>query len=217
MNNNKEQKDYKELEKLYDLFEAGAFDTVLKEAVKFVDSEFFEISTGALRIIALSYLRQKMFKEAVPFFEKAAALSEDSNDYFDIVISATLSGDIEKGKAAFEQAIKRELEKAPEEMPATPFLRFYYACSLRDIGEFQLAFEQIEKLRPVYEHLQITDTHYVFTSGAPYFSDVMDVAFDVFKAFGKDFDAEAWLTDLSKYLDSEGQAYISDIKKMLLG
>ena len=217
MTESKEQGEYKELEKLYDLFEADEFTIVLKGAARFADSEFFEISTGASRIMALSYFRQKMFKEAVPFFEKVAAVSEDSNDYFDIVISSTLSCDIEKGKEAFKKAIALELDKAPEERPATPFMRFYYACSLRDIGEFQLAFEQIEKLKPVYEHLQITDTHYVFTSGAPDFSDVMRVAFDVFKAFGNNFDSATWLDEFSKYLDSEGQHYIEEMKTKLVG
>ena len=98
---------------------------------------------------------------------------------------------------------------------SSPFIRQYYACALRDRGEFARAFEQVEELRAIYEQLKITDDTFVYIRGVPFLSHTMDVAVDVFRGLGDSFDWQQWVDAFAKNLDDEGREYLQSVKERL--
>jgi tetratricopeptide (TPR) repeat protein len=199
-------------DKLWALLQQEKYDEVISGAEKSLKHKSKSISKDACKLMGMTLFRQAKYQEALPHFQKAAKYNPEVNDWFNIITAATLSKNVALGRNAFENAVQLQLDNGHKEQPSIPFMRQYYACALRDIGEFDLALEQINELRKIYEQLKITDTTFVYIRGVPFLSNTMDVAVDVFNGLGPDFNATEWIDSFSSKLDEEGQEYLNGIK-----
>jgi len=185
---------------------------VIKGAKKFLDNKSKPIAKDACKLIGLSLFQQAQYQEALPYFQKTTEYNAEVNDWFNVMTAGTLSKNVEIGRVAFDKAVQLQLDTGHKEEPSIPFMRQYYACALRDIGEFALALEQINELRQIYEQLKISDTTFLYTRGVPFLSHTMDVAVDVFKGLGSSFNAIEWIDSFSSNLDEAGQEYLNEVK-----
>jgi tetratricopeptide (TPR) repeat protein len=160
----------------------------------------------------MALFRQGRYQEALSYFQKATEYSPDINDWFNVITSGTLSKNVEVGRDAFNKAVQIQLDTGHKEQPSIPVMRQYYACALRDIGKYELALEQINELRPIYEQLKITDTTFLHIRGMPFLSHIMDVAVDIFNGLDSSFNAHEWIDSFSSKLDDEGQEYLNEVK-----
>lgn len=199
-------------DKLWGLLQNEKYEEVIPEAKKFLGHKSAPIAKDANKLIGMSLFRQAKYQEALPYFQKATEYNPEINDWFNVITSGTLSKNIEAGRNAFDKAVQLQLDSGHKEQPSIPFMRQYYACALRDIGEYDLALEQINELRQIYEQLKITDTTFVYIRGVPFLSHTMDVAVDVFNGLGAGFDAQEWIDSFSSKLDEEGQEYLNEVK-----
>lgn len=198
--------------KLWELLQGEKYDEVILGAGKLLEHKHAQTTKDACKLIGLSLFRQGKYQEALPYFKRVTEYNPDVGDWFNVVTAGTLSNNLEIGRNAFEKAVQQQLDNGHKEQPSIPFMRKYYACALRDIGEFSLALEQINELRKIYEQLKITDTTFVYIRGVPFLSHTMDVAVDVFNGLGSSFNANEWIENFSSKLDKEGQAYLSEVK-----
>jgi tetratricopeptide (TPR) repeat protein len=161
--------------------------------------------------MGMSYFEQAKYGKALPYFLLATHYNPEVSNWFNIVTSATLSGNVELGREAFDNAIKLK-EETDEECMTIPFIYYYYACSLRNAGEYNRALEQINELRKIHEELRNTDSTYLNLRGVPSLVQTIDVSLAVFNGIGKSFDAIEWLSSFSQKVDEAGQQYLNDIK-----
>jgi tetratricopeptide (TPR) repeat protein len=203
------------LQRLWALLNDEKYQEVIDDATKLLNSLVPEVSIDANKLLGMAFFRQNKYAESVPFFEVVAANSNDVSAWFNIVTSATLSGDVQKGEAAFNKATQIQINDGYQQQPSVSFMRHYYACALRDIGEYERALAQINELRTIYEQLKITDSTFVYIRGVPFLSHFMDLAIDVFNGLGKNFNAESWISEFSEKLDEEGQEYLAEVKVKL--
>ena len=199
-------------DKLWELLQNEKYEEVVSEAKKLLGSKSAPIAKDANKLIGMSFFRQAKYQDAASYFQKATEYSPEVNDWFNVMTSETLSKNVERGRNAFDKAIQLQLDTGHKEQPSIPFMRQYYACALRDIGEYWLALEQINELRNIYEQLKITDTTFVYIRGVPFLSHTMDVAVDVFNGLGASFDAHVWIESFSSKLDEDGQEYLNEVK-----
>ncbi len=197
---------------LWELLQSEKYDEVILGAEKLLGHKSKPIYKDACKLMGMSLFRQAKYREALTYFQKATEYNPTVNDWFNVITAGTLSKNIEIGRNAFEKAVQLQLDTGHKEQPSIAFMRQYYACALRDVGEFQLALEQINELRKIYEQLKITDTTFVYLRGVPFLSHTMDVAVDVFNGLGSSFDAKEWIDSFSLQLDEEGQEYLNEIK-----
>ena len=199
-------------DKLWKLLQNEKYEEVISEAKKLLGHKSALIAKDANKLMGMSLFRQAKYQEALPYFQKATEYNPEINDWFNVITSGTLSKNVEVGRNAFDKAVQLQLDSGHKEQPSIPFMRQYYACALRDIGEYELALEQINELRQIYEQLKITDTTFVYIRGVPFLSHTMDVAMDVFNGLGASFDAKEWIDSFSSKLDEEGQEYLNEVK-----
>lgn len=199
-------------DKLWKLLQNEKYEEVISEAKKLLGHKPALIVKDANKLMGMSLFRQAKYQEALPYFQKATEYNPEINDWFNVITSGTLSKNVEVGRNAFDKAVQLQLDSGHKEQPSIPFMRQYYACALRDIGEYELALEQINELRQIYEQLKITDTTFVYIRGVPFLSHTMDVAMDVFNGLGASFDAKEWIDSFSSKLDEEGQEYLNEVK-----
>lgn len=198
-------------DELWGLLQGEKYDEVVFGAEKLLNNKSESIAKDACKLMGMSLFRQDKYQEALPYFQKATEYKPEVNDWFNVITAGTLSKNIDAGRSAFEKAVQLQLDTGHKEQPSIPVMRQYYACALRDVGEFNLALEQINELRKIYEQLKITDTTFVYMRGVPFLSHTMDVAIDVFNGLGTSFDAHEWIKTFSSKLDEEGQEYLNEV------
>ncbi|MDA0148437.1 hypothetical protein [Vibrio sp. LaRot3] len=189
----------------------GNFDRVIELASEHTTSKAKETVKESLKLIGLSYFHKELPEKALPYFKNAAKITPEVNDWFNVSTSATLANEIDVGREALNEAIKLQSESGHSQEPSIPYMKLYYACALRDVSEFRLAFDQIEELRPIYEQLKITDTTFLHIRGVPFLSHTVETAIDIFKGLGDSVNALEWLKQFSYKLDEDGQKYIAEV------
>jgi tetratricopeptide (TPR) repeat protein len=192
------------------------FDKAISLARPFLESSDDELRIQARRHTALSLFRKNNYSQALSLFRELAENSNEAGEWFNVVTSATLAGDIAGGEDAFEKAVKCQEVAGYSQQPSVPFMRHWYACALQDRKEYAKALHQIEELRTIYEQLKITDDTFVYIRGVPFFSHTMNVAVDVFRGLGSSFNAIGWIEAFARKLDEEGQTYLAEVKTRLM-
>lgn len=138
---------------IWKMLEEEKYDDVIKSITPMLKSTSDAEVKEANKLLGMAYFKQTKYPDSVPFFEAAAINSKEVNDWFNIVTSSTLARQIEKGAKAFDKALEIQIKSGYIQQLSIPFMRQYYACALRDIGNNELALNQINELRIIYEQL----------------------------------------------------------------
>lgn len=205
----------RELRDAWRALETEDFDSAINHAQEFMDAVDDALALESRKIVSLGQFRKENYSTAVPLFHEIAKTTNDVGDWFNVITSATMAGDIELGEHAFDQALRLQKSADYSEQPSVPFMRQYFACALRDRGEYEKALGQIEELRSIYEQLKITDDTFVYIRGVPFLSHTMDVAVDVFRGLDNTFDSIGWIDSFATKLDDEGREYLQTVKERI--
>jgi len=190
-------------------------DVVISEAEPFLDSENVDVKSEAHTLIGLANFRRNNYEEAQKHFQAIVQSSHSVGDWFNLLTSSALAGDFVTAQNAFRKTVEyRKTATDPEEI-SIPFIMYYYACALRDKKKWDIAFEQIEELRKIYEQLHITDDTFVYIRGVPFLSHTLQVALDVFRGLGDKFNADKWLNSFARKLDNDGQSLVQEYRQKL--
>ena len=196
--------------------ETDYVDRALELATQHTNSRDVELAADAKKLVALIQFRRGQYKTALALFRDVVAVHDDAGNWFNVATAATLDGEIESGRTAFDRALAAIERGNVADGLSSPFIRQYYACALRDRSEFTRALEQIEALRSIYEQLKITDDTFVYIRGVPFLSHTMEVAVDVFHGLGDGFDWNQWIESFARKLDDEGREYLNTVKQRLI-
>lgn len=196
------------LDEINALFRDEKFDEIIIKALPLVSDKNKDTSDEAKLRIALSYFRKGNYKDSLVQFERIALEKNDVVSWFNVITSAILSNEVQKGKEAFEKALELQELSDYSQQPSVPFIRYYYACALNDIGLFSEALKQLDELKAIYMKLVITDDTFVYIRGVPFMSHSLDLARKVFKGLGIDFSHSDWLKELKEKIDDDGKEII---------
>lgn len=184
-------------------------------AMRFVDADNPKLRAEANKLVGLAHFEDGQYAAAVPFFERAADGSSVAGDWFNLASAATLGRDIELGQEAIGRALECQRLAGCSQQPGVPSMLLWYASALRDIGEYSLAFEQLEHLRQIHQRGKATDTTLLHIRGIPSLENTMTQAIDVLRGLGPTFDAVGWLDQFALHLDGDGQEYLQRVRSEL--
>lgn len=204
-----------ELSSARNALEQERFEDVLAETEPFLNSKNDVLRLEAYKLAGLAYFRSQRYEQATLHFQTVARSSTDATDWFNVVTSATLAGDFETGADAFDKALECQKEANYSQETSVPFMRYYYACALRDKSQWETALQQINELRKTYEQLHITDDTFVYIRGVPFLGQTLRVAIDVFQGLGRNADAETWFNSFAKNLDEDGRTLVEVYRSTL--
>jgi tetratricopeptide (TPR) repeat protein len=204
-----------EFSSAWNALEQERFEDVLAETEPFLNFKNDVLRLEANKLAGLAYFRSQRYEQATPHFQTVARSSTDVADWFNVVTSATLAGDFQTGADAFDKALECQKEANYSQQPSVPFMRYYYACALRDKGQWETALQQINELRKTYAQLHITDDTFVYIRGVPFLGQTLRVAMDVFQGLGRNADAETWFNSFAKNLDEDGRTLVEAYKSTL--
>ena len=206
--NGKRLSEFPELRDAWLKFETDFLDEARQAAEAHLDAADPRMATEALMLVALVSFRKGDYQAALPLLERIFSATGKTRDAFNLTTCHALLGNAERAEQAFEKTTTLYTSGDTEEAPPLPFIWYYFGCALRDGGHPERAIPMVEKLRPLYEELVITDDTFVYIRGVPFLSQTVSLGMDVLRATRGEDDARRWLKDFSKSLDDEGRAYL---------
>ena len=196
------------IDEIQELFRNEKFDEVIERASLLLSDHDQELVLEANLRIALSYFRKAKYEDSLPIFEKIADAKNDVGSWFNVITSAILANEIDKGKKAFKKTQELQKESNYSQQPSLPQIRYYYACALNDIGLYAEALEQLDELKKIYMQLVITDDTFVYIRGVPFMSHTLDLARKVLIGMNMELSNSTWLKELKAAVDDDGKEII---------
>lgn len=206
---------YKELEMAWQYFQNEQFEKCIEEASEQIDSTNNKINFEANKLVALGNFRLGNFDLAQKSFVTLSKNSKNSDDWFNLVTSATLNNQIELGKKAFNTALDLYKKNGKRENLSIPNMMFYYMQCLKDISHFELAYEQLNELKKIYSELKITDGTFLHIRGVPFFEHTIDASKDILEKLEQK-EVSNWIKSFKDSVDDDGKQYLTDLEQKLI-
>ena len=193
------------------LFEQGDLKGALEEVSKLLNHD----EVTALTVMGQFNFQSQIYDEAEKHFLKAVNINPSGVGYFNLATASTMNKNFDKGKEAFEMAIKLKQKEQGNEF-GVQTLVFYYLQCLQEVRQFDRSFEQLNFFRDFYNRTKITDlTHVILASGGddsiPPFDVVLERAIPTLKHIGEK-EAKQWLDQLANNIDDDGKKVIANLK-----
>jgi tetratricopeptide (TPR) repeat protein len=168
----------------------------------------------ALKLAGLAHFKLGNYQTAEAMFQEQVPLSQNPDDWFNLVTAATLNRNIELSELACRHAIELYQQHGkPENLPV-PQMHFYYMLALRDVHAYQKAYEQLTVLKNIYCSLRITDSTFLYIRGVPFFSSVLEAGKAILENINPAA-ARSLLLELRKKVDEEGRTVLDDVEKTI--
>jgi tetratricopeptide (TPR) repeat protein len=201
-----------ELEEAALLISEEKYQEAMELAKPFMGSDNEKTSCEAKHIVGLSNFHLGNFQLSKELFEAVAEKRDDTVSWFNLMTSAVLAGDAEKGEDAFKKSLEANEKSGRKQQPSQPMIVYYYACALNDAKMYDRSLEYLNSLKRIYMQLKITDDTFVYMRGVPYFRMTLDLAKKVFDGLGDRTKWAEWLDELEKELDEDGKRTVSEYK-----
>ena len=204
--------EFAELDEAWKNYAERKFNGAIELAKQHVSSPIDGLKYEADKLIALSHFQLREFDKSTPIFSSLLKGSTDPGDYFNLATSATLHKDFEMGKKAFDDAVALYKKAGTAKNMSVPNMAFYYLHSLKDAGAYERAFEQLEFLGEIYKKLVITDSHFLYMRGVPFFEHTLEAAKDILKNTAS-VKVRVWINKLKEVVDEEGKEMLAGLEK----
>lgn len=188
--------------------QASQLDRAIDLATPYLDSNIPAIQADANRICALSYSHLDRYERAFPLWHRLFCLEESAHNALQLATSSVMCGELERGQAWFIKAHALN-ETSHETSPVS--LRTNFIDALRLRGHFAEAFEHLQWLKALYEHLHITDSTFLYMRGVPFFSTFLEKSLPIAQQVLTGEALGAWYISIQAHLDDEGKEAINDL------
>lgn len=178
-----------------DLFGNSNFEMCIKVCEGLLDAKDPKQLYDAKKLIALSYYSLQDYENADKAFFELAQNSDNSDDWFNVVITSTMNKNLERSKESFGIALEKYTKFGHQRNMPSVQLMLHYMITLETIEEYALAMEQFTMLAQVYAKLKKTDEKFLSSRGLEQIETFLETAKPVLKKAKK-----KELTDIKKEL-----------------
>ena len=162
------------LDVAWELFQKNEYEKAIEESKNYLNSENIADRLESKKIIGLSHFRQKQYSDSEIIFKEISKYTETPEDWFNLATSATLNKNIELSEIAFNKAVEFYKQSGTKESISIPNMHCYYMQGLSDVGEFEKAFVHFEIMIGFYCQFSITDSHFLYMRGMPFFEHFLE-------------------------------------------
>jgi tetratricopeptide (TPR) repeat protein len=202
------------LDYLWTYMNEERYEDVLAVVQPILKQETHPEHTLALKLAGLAHFKLGNYQTAEAMFQEQVPLSQNPDDWFNLVTAAALNRNFELSELACRHAIELYQQHGkPENLPV-PQMHFYYMLALRDVQAYQKAYEQLTVLKNIYCSLRITDSTFLYIRGVPFFSSVLEAGKAILENTNPTA-ARSLLHELRNKVDEEGRAELDDFEKTI--
>ncbi len=167
------------LEQAWNYLNDAKYAKAIKLCKNYLSSGEKEFELEANKLVALAYFQKKEFKKSIIFYKRIAEITNNSEDWFNLALTTSLSGDKTMDSIAFQKAIDFFDSSETSINISIAAIRLFYLKELVKKKNYETAFEQLNELRKIYEEHEITDETYLFMNNTPKFSEAMELCSEI--------------------------------------
>ena len=193
------------LQQAWNYLNDAKYSKALEMCENYLNSGDTEFVMEANKLAALALFQQKKFKNSIKYYETIAKKTDASEDWFNLTMASNLSGDNLLSFRSFEKAIDSYETSDSTTSISIPNMRFFFMKDLLKTKKYKEAFEQLEKLRAIYEEHEITDSTYLYMNSTPNLKEVMDYSVEILSNNKTKEEATEWFLNFSEKLDISGK------------
>ncbi len=193
------------LEQAWNYLNDAKYTKAIKLCKDYLNLGEKEFELEANKLAALAYFQMKEFKKSLVFYQKIAEITNNSEDWFNLALTTSLSNENALDTNAFQKAIDSFDSSETSINTSLSAIRLFYLKELTKHKKYEAAFEQLNELRKIYEDHEITDETYLYMNNIPKFSEAMEFCKEIVSnVFSKD-EASIWLANFAEKLDDAGK------------
>ncbi len=190
------------------------YEDVIAEARKYFSSANPKLVYEAKKLTGLAYFRTKRYSDSEKIFEDICITSDNQDDFFNLTTAATMNGNFIKGEEAVEKAISLVHKNGISSGISIPNIRLYYMAALKDMQQWDRAYQQLQNLGEIYMKFCITDSTFLYIRGVPFIEHTMDASKEILENISGE-KAKQFMKILISGVDDGGKRYLGDFEKNL--
>lgn len=182
-------------------YQAGRLDAAIAAAAPYVDTH-----ADASRLCALAHSAADRHAEAFPYWLALFQQEPSAHNALQLATTSVMCGEVPRGEAwlmKFDEINEETRELSPVSA------RTNFISALKQSGHMAEALPYLAWVRDVYAHLRITDSHFLYMRGVPFFSAFLEVSLPTVRASLSADAVVAWYEELAGKLDEEGEAQLA--------
>ena len=166
----------------------------------------------ANRLCALAYSDMRRYPEAFPYWLALFEQEPSAHNALQLATTSVMCGELKRGEAWLMKF--DEINEQTHEMSSVT-ARTQFISSLTQSGHMAEALPYLDWLRDVYAHVRITDSHFLYMRGIPFFPSFLENSLPVLKASMPNDKIVDWYGTLVGKLDDEGEAQLEQWRQSL--
>lgn len=199
-----------------DVFSQGSYDICIKICEGLLDSKDPKQLYDSKKLIALSYYSKQDYENADKTFFELTQNSNNSDDWFNAVISATLNKNFDRSKECFGIALEKYTQFGHQRNMPSVQLMLHYMINLIEVEAYEMALEQFHLLKQVYQKIKKTEESYLRSRGLEKVHDFLTASAKILNQQSPE-NIKAIQQELMADLDEKGKIqvdlFFSDFQK----
>lgn len=188
-------------------YQQGNHEAAIAAAAPYADRH-----ADANRLCALAYSDMRRYPEAFPYWLALFEQEPSAHNALQLATTSVMCGELKRGEAWLMKF--DEINEETHEMSSVT-ARTQFISSLTQSGHTAEAVPYLVWLRDVYAHVRITDSHFLYMRGIPFFSSFLENSLPTLKAIMPNEAIVEWYGSLSGKLDEEGEAQLGQWRQSL--
>ncbi len=205
----------KQIQKLYQKLAEEKYEEIVSEIKELSEKSNGELDKEFLKILGLSYFRQEKYDLAEEVFVNQTKMSNNPDDWFNLLTASTMNKDIHFSEEVLKKTLDLSENNLSKDSIPIPYIYFYYMQALRDVKEYEKAFEQLEKMKKIYSKFVITDATFLYLRGVPFFEGTLEAGKEILENIQKD-KAVKFIEELRKNVDEEGRESLEKLENRIV-
>ena len=164
------------------------------------------VRADAWRLCAISRSRLNQWPEAFEAYHALFDLEPSAMNALQLATTSVMQSELLRGQAWYDKAV--ELNANHADMPAARLCTAYLSA-LEQAGEYEATQPHLNWLAQGYRSMGITDDHFVWTRGFPFFGEFLRKSDVLLRMCVSDAERRAWYESLKADLDEAGQEAIA--------
>jgi hypothetical protein len=196
-----------ELHSAVEALESGRYLEVRDAAAPYVADARVSRRIHALRLSGLANARLESWNDSRQCYIALYSEVPTARNALEVATSSVMAGEIEWGEKWVAKSL--EINSTEPTVPGMGILTGYIAA-LTQTGHMKLAMPYLEELKECYESFGITDSHFLWTRGLPFFEVFLEKSAVIVRAVLNPEQAHAWYASMLPHLDESGRAQVTE-------
>ncbi|WP_426400262.1 hypothetical protein ACN9M1_19825 [Ralstonia sp. R-29] len=189
-----------ELAPALEAYQQGQHEAAIAAAAPYADRH-----ADANRLCALAYSGMLRYPEAFPYWLALFEQEPSAHNALQLATSSVMCDELDRSEAWLMKF--DEINEQRHEMSSVT-ARTQFISALKQSGRMAEAMPYLVWLRDVYAHVRITDSHFLYMRGIPFFPSFLENSLPILKANLSDEAIVEWYGALSGQLDEDGEAQL---------